>query len=84
MCFNSLESNMSFERIMGLEVINAEEYQKYRENMIPILHISDFHYKPGKAHISKQKKLIEQFKLLDDLNEEVDFIIFSLLMKTEI
>ena len=29
---------MSFERIMGLEVINAEEYQKYRENMIPILH----------------------------------------------
>ncbi|MFT4782008.1 MAG: hypothetical protein ACI9SD_001699, partial [Pseudohongiellaceae bacterium] len=29
---------MSFERIMGLEVINEEEYQKYRENMIPILH----------------------------------------------
>ena len=29
---------MSFERIMGLEVINDEEYQKYRENMIPILH----------------------------------------------
>ena len=29
---------MSLERIMGLEVINAEEYQKYRDNMIPILH----------------------------------------------
>jgi len=23
---------------MGLEIINNEEYQKYRENMIPILH----------------------------------------------
>jgi uncharacterized protein (DUF1330 family) len=29
---------MSFERIMGLEVINDEEYQKYRDNMMPILH----------------------------------------------
>ena len=29
---------MSFERIMGLEVIDDEMYQKYRENMIPILH----------------------------------------------
>lgn len=29
---------MSFERIMGLDVINDEEYQNYRENMIPILH----------------------------------------------
>jgi uncharacterized protein (DUF1330 family) len=28
---------MSFERIMGLEVIDDEVYQKYRENMIPIL-----------------------------------------------
>lgn len=29
---------MPFERIMGLEVTNHEEYQKYRENMTPILH----------------------------------------------
>jgi uncharacterized protein (DUF1330 family) len=29
---------MSFERIVGLEVINDDEYQKYRENMMPILH----------------------------------------------
>ncbi|GLR69341.1 DUF1330 domain-containing protein [Agaribacter marinus] len=29
---------MSFERIMGLEVINDSEYQLYRENMAPILH----------------------------------------------
>ena len=28
---------MSFERIMGLEVIDDEIYQQYRENMIPIL-----------------------------------------------
>ena len=29
---------MSFERIMGIEVINEELYQKYRDNMLPILH----------------------------------------------
>jgi uncharacterized protein (DUF1330 family) len=28
---------MSFERIMGLEVIDDEVYQQYREHMIPIL-----------------------------------------------
>ena len=28
---------MSFERIMGLDVINDEEYQRYREGMTPIL-----------------------------------------------
>lgn len=29
---------MSFERIMALEVTDDDEYQKYREHMIPILH----------------------------------------------
>jgi uncharacterized protein (DUF1330 family) len=29
---------MSFERIMGLEVINDEVYQQYRKHMMPILH----------------------------------------------
>ncbi len=28
---------MSFERIMGLNVTNDEDYQRYREGMIPIL-----------------------------------------------
>ncbi len=28
---------MSFERIMGLNVIDDEEYQRYREAMLPIL-----------------------------------------------
>ena len=28
---------MPFERIMGLDVIDDEEYQRYREGMIPIL-----------------------------------------------
>ena len=28
---------MAYERIMGLDVINDEEYQKYREAMAPIL-----------------------------------------------
>ncbi|WP_025565809.1 DUF1330 domain-containing protein [Psychromonas sp. SP041] len=29
---------MSYERIMGLEIINDGDYQKYREGMMPILH----------------------------------------------
>lgn len=29
---------MPFERIMGIEVIDDDLYQKYRESMIPILH----------------------------------------------
>ncbi|MGY5452845.1 DUF1330 domain-containing protein [Agarivorans sp. MS3-6] len=29
---------MSFERIIGLDVINDEQYQQYRKNMMPILH----------------------------------------------
>ena len=28
---------MAFERIMGLDVIDDQEYQKYREAMLPIL-----------------------------------------------
>jgi uncharacterized protein (DUF1330 family) len=28
---------MAFERVMGLDVINDEEYQKYREGMEPLL-----------------------------------------------
>ncbi|MEO9531919.1 MAG: metallophosphoesterase [Crocinitomicaceae bacterium] len=44
---------------------------------LKILHISDFHYKSGKAHINKQKNLIDKFKKQDDLNDEVDLIIFS-------
>jgi len=30
---------MSFERIIGLNVINDQEYQRYREAMLPILKI---------------------------------------------
>ncbi len=29
---------MTFERIMGIYVSDAEEYQRYREKMMPILH----------------------------------------------
>ena len=29
---------MSFERIMGVEVVDDKMYQKYRENMTPILY----------------------------------------------
>lgn len=28
---------MTFERIVGLNVVNDQEYQKYRDNMLPVL-----------------------------------------------
>jgi uncharacterized protein (DUF1330 family) len=35
--FINLGAYMSFERVMGLEVIDDAVYQQYRENMLPIL-----------------------------------------------
>ncbi len=31
-------TNMAYERIMGLQISDDVEYQKYRQHMIPILH----------------------------------------------
>jgi uncharacterized protein (DUF1330 family) len=60
---------MSFERIMGLEVINDEEYQKYRENMTPILHSFGgdfgFDFKVNEVLKSKTNNVINRVFTLD-------------------
>ncbi len=66
---------MSFERIMGLEVINDEEYQKYRENMIPILHSFGgsfgFDFKISEVLKSKTDNVINRVFTLDFPSKEI-------------
>ena len=66
---------MSFERIMGLEVINDDEYQKYRENMIPILHSFDgsfgFDFKINEVLKSKTDDVINRVFTLNFPSKEV-------------
>ena len=66
---------MSFERIMGLEVINDEEYQKYRDNMIPILHSFGgdfgFDFKINEVLKSKTDDVINRVFTLDFPSKEV-------------
>ena len=66
---------MSFEIIMGLEVINDEEYQKYRENMIPILHSFGgsfgFDFKVNEVLKSKTDDLINRVFTLDFPSKEI-------------
>jgi uncharacterized protein (DUF1330 family) len=72
---------MSFERIMGLEVINDEEYQKYRENMIPILHSFGgsfgFDFKISEVLKSKTEEVINRVFTLDFPSKEVMEEFFS-------
>jgi len=66
---------MSFERIMGLEVINDEEYQKYRENMIPILDSFGgefgFDFKVNEVLKSKTNNVINRVFTLDFPSKEI-------------
>ena len=66
---------MSFERIMGLEIINDEEYQKYRENMIPILHSFGgsfgFDFKVNEVLKSKTDDAINRVFTLDFPSKEI-------------
>ncbi|MBA6262219.1 DUF1330 domain-containing protein [Colwellia sp. Bg11-12] len=65
---------MSFERIMGLEVINDDEYQKYRENMIPILQLFGgsfgFDFKVSEVLKSKTDDAINRVFTLDFPSKE--------------
>ena len=60
---------MSFERIMGIEVIDDEVYQQYRENMIPILNTFGgsfgFDFKVSDVLISKTDQAINRVFTLD-------------------
>ena len=66
---------MPFERIMGIEVTNEEEYQKYRENMTPILHSFGgsfgFDFKIGEVLKSKTDNVINRVFTIDFPSKEV-------------
>ncbi|MFT6987947.1 MAG: hypothetical protein ACJAT7_003813 [Psychromonas sp.] len=72
---------MSFERIMGLDVINEEEYQKYRENMIPILHSFGgsfgFDFKISEVLKSKTDDVINRVFTLDFPSKKIMEEFFS-------
>ncbi len=72
---------MSFERIMGLEVSNDEEYQKYRENMIPILHSFGgrfgYDFKVSEVLKSKTQSPINRVFTIDFPSREVMDNFFS-------
>ena len=72
---------MSFERIMGLDVINDEEYQRYRECMIPILKSFGgnfgFDFKVSEVLKSKSDNAINRVFTIDFPSKEVMDAFFS-------
>lgn len=66
---------MSFERIMALEVSDDEEYQKYRDHMIPILHSFGgnfgFDFKVKEVLKSKTEKGINRVFTIDFPSKEI-------------
>lgn len=66
---------MSFEKIMGIEVVNNEIYQQYRENMIPILHSFGgsfgFDFKIKEVLKSKTDSVINRVFTLDFPSKEI-------------
>ena len=67
---------MAYERVMGIHVIDEDEYQKYREGMTPILHACGgsfgFDFKVGEVLLSKTDISLVAFPLFNVL-KEVDF-----------
>ena len=55
---------MAYERIMGIDVIDEQEYQKYREAMMPILHSFGgsfgFDFKVSEVLLSKTENNINR------------------------
>lgn len=72
---------MSFERIMGLEVIDDEVYQQYRDNMTPILETYGgsfgFDFKVSDVLKSKTDKLINRVFTIDFPSREMMDTFFS-------
>ena len=66
---------MSYERIMGLDVTNDSDYQKYRENMTPILHSFGgsfgFDFKVNEVLKSKTDELINRVFTIDFPSKEI-------------
>ncbi|MFK7845644.1 MAG: DUF1330 domain-containing protein [Rhodothermales bacterium] len=72
---------MSFERIMGLDVTDDEEYQRYREAMIPILESFGgsfgFDFKIAEVLKSKTDASINRVFTIDFPSKEVMDAFFS-------
>lgn len=72
---------MAYERIMGLEVTNDDEYQRYREHMIPILHSFGgsfgFDFKIDQVLMSKTDNAINRVFTIDFPSKEVMDNFFS-------
>lgn len=72
---------MSFERVMGIEVIDNEVYQQYRENMMPILHSFGgsfgFDFKVNEVLKSKTDEAINRVFTLEFSSKEVMDEFFS-------
>lgn len=66
---------MSYECIMGLEVSNDTNYQKYRESMIPILHSFGggfgFDFKVSEVLKSKTNEPINRVFTIDFPSKEI-------------
>lgn len=67
--------NMTYERIMGIEVIDEEGYQQYREHMIPILHSFGgsfgYDFKVNEVLKSKTNEPINRVFTIDFPSKEV-------------
>lgn len=72
---------MAFERIMGIYVSDDEEYQRYREGMLPILHsfggAFGFDFKVSDVLLSKTEDPINRVFTLDFPSREIMDEFFS-------
>jgi len=66
---------MAYERIMGIYVSDAEEYQRYREGMTPLLHACGgafgFDFEVSKVVQSKTEDKINRVFTIDFPSKEV-------------
>lgn len=72
---------MAFERIMGIEVSDDEEYQRYREGMMPILHsfggAFGYDFKVSEVLKSKTDEAINRVFTIDFPSKQVMDEFFS-------
>ena len=61
---------MAFERIMGLDVVDEAEYQKYREQMTPILGAFGYDFKISAVLKSKTEASINRVFTIEFPSEE--------------
>jgi len=75
------DDKMTFERIMGIHVTDDEEYQRYREGMLPILHSFGgsfgFDFKISQVLLSKTDDKINRVFTIDFPDKEIMDSFFS-------